>query len=81
MKKCPSYLLTRAIDDETFPELLKYFTMDITDVEEYPPEVIKLGDKIFGTLGNFSIITGKPKCGKTFNVSAIAAAAIPTLSV
>lgn len=76
MKKCPSYLLTRAIDDETFPELLKYFTMDITDVEEYPPEVIKLGDKIFGTLGNFSIITGKPKCGKTFNVSAIAAAAI-----
>lgn len=76
MKKCPSYLLTRAIDDETFPELLKYFTMRITDEEEYPPEVIKVGDKVFGTLGNFSIITGKPKSGKTYNVSAIAAAAL-----
>lgn len=76
MKKCPSYLLNRAIDDETFPELLKYFTMKITDVEDYPPEVIKVDDKVFGTLGNFSIITGKPKSGKTFNVSAIAAAAI-----
>lgn len=76
MKKCPSYLLSRAIDDETFPELLKYFTLKITDVEEYPPEVIRVGDKVFGTLGNFSIITGKPKSGKTFNVSAIAAAAL-----
>ena len=76
MKKCPSYLLNRAVDDETFPELLKYFTMKITDVEDYPPEVIRVDDKIFGTLGNFSIITGKPKSGKTFNVSAIAAAAI-----
>lgn len=74
--KCPSYLLNRAIDDETFPELLKYFTMKITDVEDCPPEVIKVDDKVFGTLGNFSIITGKPKSGKTFNVSAIAAAAI-----
>lgn len=76
MKKCPSYLLNRAVDDETFPELLKYFTMKITDVEDYPPEVIRVDDKVFGTLGNFSIITGKPKSGKTFNVSAIAAAAI-----
>lgn len=76
MKKCPSYLLNRAIDDETFPELLKYFTMKITDVEECPPEVIKVDDKVFGTLGNFSIITGKPKSGKTFNVSAVAAAAL-----
>lgn len=76
MKKCPSYLLNRAIDDETFPELLKYFTMKITDVEECPPEVIKVEEKVFGTLGNFSIITGKPKSGKTFNVSAIAAAAL-----
>ena len=74
--KCPSYLLNRAIDDETFPELLKYFTMKITDVEDCPPGVIKVDDKVFGTLGNFSIITGKPKSGKTFNVSAIAAAAI-----
>ena len=74
--KCPSYLLNRAIDDETFPELLKYFTMKITDVEDCPPEVIKVDDKVVGTLGNFSIITGKPKSGKTFNVSAIAAAAI-----
>ena len=58
------------------PLLLKYFTMKITDVEDYPPEVIRVDDKVFGTLGNFSIITGKPKSGKTFNVSAIAAAAI-----
>lgn len=68
--------MNRAIDDETFPELLKYFTMKITDVEDCPPEVIKVDDKVFGTLGNFSIITGKLKSGKTFNVSAIAAAAI-----
>ena len=42
MKKCPSYLLTRAIDDETFPELLKYFTMDITPSSLESPSVARL---------------------------------------
>lgn len=81
MKKRPSHLLSHPVDAETFPELVKYFTMRITDIEEYPPEVIRVDDKVVGTLGNFSIITGKAKSGKTFNVSAIAAAAICNMKV
>lgn len=39
-------------------------------------DVIKIGDATIGTLGNFSTIIGKAKSRKTFNVSAVIAAAI-----
>ena len=40
------------------------------------PEVLMVGDSTFGTLGNFSVSIGKAKSKKTFNVSAIVAAAL-----
>ena len=43
---------------------------------EQEPEVLKIGEVAIGTLGNFSASTGKAKSKKTFNVSAIVAAAL-----
>jgi len=50
--------------------------INATDVFEAPPIILKVDDSIIGTLGNFSSSTGKAKSKKTFNISAIAAAAI-----
>ena len=48
----------------------------ITDEFALPPVVLQAGEAIIGTLGNFSVSTGKAKAKKTFNVSAIVAAAL-----
>ena len=40
------------------------------------PEVLKIQDTVIGTLGNFSASIGKAKSKKTFNVSALVAAAL-----
>ena len=48
----------------------------VTDEFTLPPVVLQAGDAIIGTLGNFSVSTGKAKAKKTFNVSAIVAAAL-----
>ena len=41
-----------------------------------PPVALRVDEAIIGTLGNFSVSTGKVKAKKTFNVSAIVAAAL-----
>lgn len=56
--------------------LLNSARLRVTDICNEPPEIIKVGDSVIGTLGNFSGCTGKAKSKKTFNVSAIVAAAI-----
>lgn len=43
---------------------------------EKSPEVLKVDDTVIGTLGNFSVSIGKAKSKKTFNLSAIVAAAL-----
>lgn len=48
----------------------------VTDEFTLPPVVLEVDDAIIGTLGNFSASTGKVKAKKTFNVSAIVAAAL-----
>jgi hypothetical protein len=48
----------------------------ITDEFALPPVVLQAGEAIIGTLGNFSVSTGKAKAKKTFNVSAIVVAAL-----
>ena len=48
----------------------------VTDEFSLPPIVLQAGEAIIGTLGNFSVSTGKAKAKKTFNVSAIVAAAL-----
>lgn len=48
----------------------------LTDRVTEQPEVIFIGDSCMGTLGNFSASTGKAKSKKTFNVTAMVAAAL-----
>lgn len=50
--------------------------INVTDEFTLPPIVLQAGEAIIGTLGNFSVSTGKAKAQKTFNVSAIVAAAL-----
>ena len=40
----------------------------VTDEFTLPPVVLRVEDAIIGTLGNFSVSTGKAKAKKTFNV-------------
>ncbi len=43
---------------------------------ENEPEMLRIGNSVIGTLGNFSTSIGKAKSKKSFNVSSIAAAAL-----
>ena len=48
----------------------------VSDQLTIPPVVLRIDEAIIGTLGNFSISTGKAKAKKTFNVCALVAAAL-----
>jgi hypothetical protein len=50
--------------------------LQVTDSFSIPPEAIRVHNSVIGTPGNFSASTGKAKSKKTFNVSAIVAAAL-----
>ena len=47
----------------------------VSDQLTIPPVVLRVDQAIIGTLGNFSVSTGKAKAKKTFNVCALVAAA------
>ncbi|KAA6328165.1 hypothetical protein EZS27_022912 [termite gut metagenome] len=48
----------------------------LTDEYVVAPEILRVQGSAIGTLGNFSASIGKAKSKKTFNVSAIVAAAL-----
>ena len=48
----------------------------VSDQLTIPPVVLRVDEAIIGTLGNFSVSTGKAKAKKTFNVCALVAAAL-----
>ena len=50
--------------------------IDLSQEYALPPEMLWVHGSTIGTLGNFSASTGKAKSKKTFNVSAIVAAAL-----
>ena len=62
------------------PEELKAYidesVISVTGTYEQSASVLMVDDSIIGTLGNFSASIGKAKSKKTFNVSAITAAAL-----
>lgn len=64
------------IDEMAFDKILKFIRLRVTEEYAYPPEIIQIEGITIATLGNFSASTGKPKSKKTFNVSAIVAAAL-----
>ena len=59
-----------------YENIWKASLIHVTDEFSLPPVVLQVGEAIIGTLGNFSVSTGKAKAKKTFNVSAIVAAAL-----
>ena len=59
-----------------YENIWKASLIHVTDEFALPPVVLQAGEAIIGTLGNFSVSTGKAKAKKTFNVSAIVAAAL-----
>lgn len=68
----------------SFEELdayMKESTISITNTYGYSSEVLKIGDAVIGTLGNFSASIGKAKSKKTFNVSAIVASVLSSDTV
>lgn len=64
------------INAETYKEIIDFIRLKVTDQYEFPPVIITCSGSTIATLGNFSASTGKPKSKKTFNVSAIVAAAL-----
>lgn len=61
---------------EDFAVLWKSIRLKVTDTYDVPPEILWVNGSTIGTLGNFSASTGKAKSKKTFNISAIVAAAL-----
>jgi hypothetical protein len=59
-----------------YENIWKASLIHVTDEFSLPPVVLQAGEAIIGMLGNFSVSTGKVKAKKTFNVSAIVAAAL-----
>lgn len=64
------------IDKLKYESLLKHIRLNVTEKYEFPPEIVQVHGTTIATVGNFSASTGKPKSKKTFNVSAIVAAAL-----
>ena len=66
---------------EEFRVIWQSICLKATDVYAVPPEILRVNGSTIGTLGNFSASTGKAKSKKTFNVSAIVAAALSNSEV
>ena len=61
--------------------IIKKSLIKATDTYATPPQIIWVDSSVIATLGNFSASTGKAKAKKTFNVSAIVAAALTSSQV
>ena len=68
--------MEKRISIEEFRKIWPSLLINASDEFDIPPEVIRVGDSVIATLGNFSASTGKGKSKKTFNVSAIVASAL-----
>ena len=66
---------------EEFRVIWQSIHLKATDKYTIPPEIIRVNGSTIGTLGNFSASAGKAKSKKTFNVSAIVAAALTNTEV
>ena len=64
------------ISDEQAVILWQASRLSLSEKYEKAPEILRVKGSVIGTLGNFSASIGKAKSKKTFNVSAIVAAAL-----
>ena len=67
---------TKDISAEEAIILWQASRLSLSKSYEKAPEILKVHSSVIGTLGNFSASIGKAKSKKTFNVSAIVAAAL-----
>ena len=71
-------------DDFSDEELESYLSkgeIKATDKVTIPPKILFVGDCTIATFGNFSASTGQAKSKKTFNISAMVAAAVTNTTV
>lgn len=73
--------LRQQMTKEEFRVIWQSIHLKATDEYVIPPEILRVKGSTIGTLGNFSASTGKAKSKKTFNVSAIVAAALANKEV
>ena len=66
------------LEEHKLFDILAASQIRATDTYETPPQIIWIDNSTIATLGNFSASTGKAKSKKTFNVSALVAASLPT---
>ena len=67
--------------DEELESYLMKGEIKATDKVTIPPKILFVGDCTIATFGNFSASTGKAKSKKTFNISAMVAAAVTNTTV
>ena len=70
------YRERKSITPEEAVVLWQASRLSLSKTYEKAPEILKVHNSVIGTLGNFSASIGKAKSKKTFNVSAIVAAAL-----
>ena len=76
-----SMLFQSEFSDDLLKNCLNQGKIKASEKPENPPQILWVGDCVFATFGNFSASTGKAKSKKTFNISAIVAAALKNGSV
>lgn len=76
MENNKSFVQKPPMADEEFAAIWRSVHLKVTDTYDTPPEILWVNGSTIGTLGNFSASTGKAKSKKTFNISAIVAAAL-----
>ncbi len=67
--------------DEELESYLSKGAIKASDKVTVPPRILFVGDCTIATFGNFSASTGKAKSKKTFNISAMVAAAVTNTTV
>ena len=67
--------------DDMLERCLNKGQIKVTERPENPPQILWVGDCVVATFGNFSASTGKAKSKKTFNISAMVAAALTNSNV
>lgn len=76
-----SMLNKDSFSDEELESYLSKGAIRASDKITIPPKILFVGDCTIATFGNFSASTGKAKSKKTFNISAMVAAAVTNSTV
>jgi hypothetical protein len=76
-----SMLNKDSFSDEELESYLSKGAIRACDKITVPPKILFVGDCTIATFGNFSASTGKAKSKKTFNISAMVAAAVTNTTV